>query len=55
MDVAFLVYMHKLTVQRHVRSKHLLVYKPQHQAVLSKGDRIVVNPEGVAEVLDLAS
>ena len=28
--MAFLVYMHKLTVQRHVRSKHLLVYKPQH-------------------------
>ena len=35
MDVAFLVYMHKLTVQRHVRSKHLLVYKPQQAAASS--------------------
>ncbi|XP_047948987.1 PH domain-containing protein DDB_G0287875-like [Salvia hispanica] len=32
-----------------------LMTDDEFQAVLSKGDRIVVNPEGVAEVLDLAS
>ncbi|XP_047943084.1 microtubule-associated protein RP/EB family member 1-like [Salvia hispanica] len=32
-----------------------LMTEDKFQAVLGKGDRIVVNPEGVAEVLDLAS
>ncbi|XP_047949238.1 brain acid soluble protein 1 homolog [Salvia hispanica] len=35
--------------------KQGLMTDDEFQAVLSKGDRIVVNPEGVAEVLDLAS
>ncbi|XP_047949082.1 microtubule-associated protein RP/EB family member 1-like [Salvia hispanica] len=35
--------------------KQGLMTEDEFQAVLGKGDRIVVNPEGVAEVLDLAS
>ncbi|XP_047949318.1 microtubule-associated protein RP/EB family member 1-like [Salvia hispanica] len=35
--------------------KQGLMTDDEFQAVLGKGDRIVVNPEGVAEVLDLAS
>ena len=35
--------------------KQGLMTEYEFQAVLGKGDRIVVNPEGVAEVLDLAS
>ena len=35
--------------------KQGLMTDDEFQAVLGKGDRIVVNPEGVAEILDLAS
>ncbi|XP_047943085.1 uncharacterized protein LOC125189908 [Salvia hispanica] len=35
--------------------KQGIMTEEEFQAVLGKGDRIVVNPEGVAEVLDLAS
>ena len=35
--------------------KQGLMTEDEFQAVLGKGDRIVVNPEGMAEVLDLAS